>query len=325
MSTTERTVYFNGEFIPESQARISIYDSALMFGDMVFEMTRSFNKVHFKLREHLERLYTGIRILQIPVKMSIEEMEEICLETARRNESAFEENDEHRLLIDVTRGLLGIYQGIEGAHQGANIIIADFPLRWTLRGAADYFKSGIEVFIPSQRNIPAILLDPKIKNRSRMHYLMANIEAARYEGKNVWALLLDPDGYITEGTGANFFLVRDNVLYTPEPRNILRGISRAFVMELAKANGIQCVETNLEAYDVHIADEAFFTSTPFCMVPVTRIHGTEIGTGTMGPVFEKLIRAWGERVGVNIIEQILSFSGEEDSGNSPTPYRFKRN
>ena len=120
-----RVVYFNGEFIPEAEAKISIYDSALMFGDMVFEMTRSFNGRQWKLRKHLERLYIGIKILRIPLKMTIDEMEEVVYKTIEKNKPAFNDDDEHRVLIDVTRGLLSLYHGIDGTKPGPNVIIAE--------------------------------------------------------------------------------------------------------------------------------------------------------------------------------------------------------
>lgn len=113
-----RVVWFNGELVPESEAKISIYDSALMFGDMVFEMTRSFNKKQFKLREHLERLYASIKYVRIPLEMSIDEMERHIRETIEANDPLFAAGDEHRLMIDVSRGILSIYQGIVGAHKG---------------------------------------------------------------------------------------------------------------------------------------------------------------------------------------------------------------
>src|SRR3990170_4411728 len=112
--SNNRIVYINGNFVLESEAKISIYDSALMFGDMVFEMTRSFNKKQFKLKEHIDRLYAGIKILRIPLTMTPKEMERACLETIEANDPLFAVNDEHRLMIDVSRGLLGLYQGIEG-------------------------------------------------------------------------------------------------------------------------------------------------------------------------------------------------------------------
>lgn len=327
MATQGRLVYFNGNLVPENEAKISIYDSALMFGDMVFEMTRSFNKKQFKLREHIERLYAGIKILRIPLQMTPEEMEQACYQTIEANDHLFAADDEHRLMIDVSRGLLGIYQGIEGLHKGPNVIIADFPLRWTVASMGQLFETGINAVITSQRAIPATLLDPKIKNRSRIHYLMANIEASQIEGDNNWALLLDPDGFVAEGTGDNFFIVKNGTVITPEGRNILRGVSRAYVMEkLCAQLGIPVVEKNIDSYDVHTADEAFMTGTPFCMLPVTALNGSPIGTGKVGEVFGKIIRRWSDNTGVDIIKQIQTWEAARDpseSGNAPTPYRFK--
>ncbi|NLW91139.1 MAG: branched-chain amino acid aminotransferase [Syntrophomonadaceae bacterium] len=320
-----RVVYMNGVFVPEENARISIYDSALMFGDMVFEMTRSFNKKQFRLREHLERLYSGIKYLRIPVEMSMDEMESHVYETIEANEPFFAADDEHRIMIDVTRGLLGIYQGVVGAQQGANVIIADFPLRWTVSGMGVLFDSGINAVIPSQRTIPASLLDPKVKNRSRIHYLMANIEVSNYAGENNWALLLDPDGFVAEGTGDNFFIVKDGVVITPEPRNILRGISRAYIFELCDELGLEWVEKNIEVYDVMMADEAFMTGTPFCLLPVTTLNAVKIGQGTMGPLTRLLLDTWSKNVGLDIEAQIKKWSNEakSEASSAPTPYSFK--
>ena len=325
--TSGRKVFVNGEFVAERKAKISIYDSALMFGDMVFEMTRSFNKTQFKLREHLERLYAGIRILRIPLEMGIEEMEQHCYATIKANEPMFAADDEHRLMIDVSRGTLGIYQSVEGLHKGPNVIIADFPLRWTVKSMGTLFDQGINAVITSQRAIPASLMDPKIKNRSRLHYLMANIEASQMAGEDNWALLLDPDGFIAEGTGDNFFIVKNDTLITPEGRNILRGISRAYIMkEIAPQLGIPVIEKNIEPYDVHTAAEAFMTGTPFCMLPVTKLGGMPIGDGKVGHVFKSLLRHWSKNVGVDIQEQIKAWNKSDSltSPDAPTPYRFKK-
>jgi branched-chain amino acid aminotransferase len=328
MTPSGRVVYFNGTLVPEAEAKISIYDSALMFGDMVFEMTRSFNKTQFKLREHIDRLYAGVKILRIPLSMTPDEMERACQQTIEANDHLFAADDEHRLMIDVSRGLLGIYQGIEGLHQGPNVIIADFPLRWTVAGMGQLFDTGINAVITSQRAVPASLLDPKIKNRSRIFYLMANIEASQVKGENNWALLLDPDGFVAEGTGDNFFIVKDGTVITPEGRNILRGVSRAYVLqELCAQLGIPAVEKNIEPYDVYTADEAFMTGTPFCMLPVTGLNGEPIGAGTVGEVFTRLIAQWGRNTGVDIQAQIKAWDavrGPAAAGHAPTPYQFKK-
>jgi branched-chain amino acid aminotransferase len=292
---------------------------------MVFEMTRSFNGKQFMLREHLERLYSGLKILRVPMTMSMDEMEKKVYETIEANAPTFNDDDEHRVMIDVTRGLLGLYQNEVDLPSGTNVIIADFPLRWTCQSMAHLYDEGINAIIPSQRAIPGSLLDPKIKNRSRIHYLMGNIEVSLTEGKNNWALLLDPDGFVAEGTGNNFFIIKDGVLITPEPRNILRGISRDYVINtLAPKLGMRVVEKNFEAYDVYTADEAFMTSTPFCMLPVIKINGLNIGTGQVGPYYARLLDLWSETVGVDIPGQIKAWARQNAStGDAPNAYRFK--
>ena len=242
MHKKTRLVSFNGELVPETEAKVSIYDSALMFGDMVFEMTRSFNKKQFKLEDHVSRLYTGLKILRIPLELTKIQMMEECYKTIDANDHLCEEDDEHRLMIDVSRGLLGIYQDIPGLHKGPNVIIADFPLRWTVTNMGQLFDKGINMVITSQRAIPSSLMDPKIKNRSRLFYLMANIEASQFAGDNNWALLMGTDGFITEGTGDNFFIIKDGIVISPQGRDILRGISREYIMsELCPELGIPVI------------------------------------------------------------------------------------
>jgi branched-chain amino acid aminotransferase len=328
MSSTNigRVVWFNGELVPESEARVSIYDSSLMFGDMVFEMTRSFNGVQFKLREHLERLYAGIKILRVPITMTMDEMERAVHEAIEANKPSFQDDDEHRILIDVSRGLLGLYQDVVGLHKGPNVIIADFPLRWTVVGMGRLFDGHINGVLVQQRALPGTLIDPKVKNRSRIHYLMANIEAGQVEGQDNWPILLDPDGFIAEGSGNNVFLVKNGKVYTPEGRNILRGISRGYVIEeLCPQLGIEVFEKNLEPYDLYTADEAFVTSTPMCMLPVVRFNSTPIGDGRVGPVFTRILDRWSSNTGVDIPGQIkLWNSAHALKSDTPTPYRFKQ-
>jgi branched-chain amino acid aminotransferase len=127
-----RVVYFNGEMIPESEAKVSIYDSAMMFGDTVFEMTRSFNKKQFELDAHLKRLYASIKYVRIPLNMSFNEMRKHVYETIEANDHCFEKDDEHRIMINVTRGVLGIYQDVVGLNKGPNVIITQSELIKTL-------------------------------------------------------------------------------------------------------------------------------------------------------------------------------------------------
>ena len=219
-----------------------------------------------------------------------------------------------------------LFGDVVGDNKGCNIIIADFPLRWTVSGMGKLFDTGINAVIPSQKAIPAYLLDPKIKNRSRIHYLMANIEVSNYQGDNNWALLTDTDGFIAEGTGDNFFIIKDNKIITPEGRNILRGISRDYVLnELSQQLNIPAIEKNIEPYDVLTSDEAFMTGTPFCILPVTSLNSQKIGSGKVGEITKKLIKTWGNNVDVNIIDQIKKWNLSENKESSGTsPYKFRK-
>jgi len=319
-----RVVYQNGELVPESEARVSIFDSALMFGDMVFEMTRSFNKVQFKLEEHLDRLLAGVKILRIPLKITREELVNICNSVITANEPYFTETDEHRLMINVSRGPLGIYKEVFGGKLEPTVIVADFPLKWTVAGMGDLYDHGINAVVPSQRAIPASLMDPKIKNRSRLFYQMANIEVSQFSGERNWALLLDPEGNVTEGTGDNFFIVKDGRLVTSAPDNVLRGISREYVLELAEEMGLVAEQRNFGLYDVYTADEAFMTGTPFSILPVSSLNSLPIGLGPMGPITKSLLEKWGVNVGVDLIGQIKAFNLETLDPTGSTPYQFPK-
>ena len=248
------------------------------------------------------------------------------METIAKNEAVFEEHDEHRLMINVSRGPLGLYAPVFGGKLEPTVVIADFPLKWTVAAMASLYDSGINAVTPSQRAIPASLMEPKIKNRSRLFYQMANIEVSQVKGENNWALLLDSDGFITEGTGDNFFIVKDGVIITPEGRNILRGISREYIFELANELSMPCIEKNIEPYDVYEADEAFMTATPFCLLPTISLNGIKIGSGKMGEVSKKLLQKWSNNVGLDIENQIREYGKEVAHLNSDTstPYQFKR-
>jgi len=271
-------------------------------------------------------MFIGIKILRIPMKLTLDELEKVCYETIDRNKDAFEAHDEHRLLINVSRGPLGIYSSIFDNKLEPTVIVADFPLKWTVAGMDALIDEGINAVVTSQRAIPANLMEPKIKNRSRMWYQMANIEASLFEGKNNWALLLDTDGFIAEGSGDNIFFVKDGIVYTPEPRNILVGISRNYIFELCEELDIKCVEKNLETYDAYTADESFMTATPFCLLPVTKFNGLNIGDGKLGEITQKLHDQWSKNVGLNIFKQIKDYSLEcqKLNNNQPTPYVFSK-
>lgn len=303
-----RYAWHNDILIPEKDAKLSIYDSALMFGDLAFEMTRTFNKETFKLHEHFERLRMSCEYLEIEVPWKWDYLEYAYEDLIKTNQDEWENGDEVRGLINVSRGILPMYVNAGMGKEGVNIIMSCFPLRHVLHDKSWVYNKGVEVVIPRQQALPEYLLDAKIKSRSRQHYKMADLQAVKIN-PDAWALLFDIDGFIAEGTGSNFFMVKDGDLFTPKGNNCLRGISRAFVMELCMMRGINCYERDITFYDVINADEAFFTNTPFCIVPIRTIDGHDIGE-CVGKQTEYLMNTWSKRVGCDFVSQARLWNKE---------------
>ena len=306
-----RLVYFNGDFVSECDARISIFDSALMFGDMVFEMTRSFKQKPYRLRNHLDRLFASMKYAQIDCGLSIEQMETATDETIERNLPALEGLD-YQIMHNVTRGALPLYDTLVTEGLDPIVTINVIPLVRHIGGAAHSYEQGAHFVVTPQQSVPARYIDPKAKNRSRIYYQLANLQAQRMEdGAN--ALLTDEHGFITEGTGNNVFFVLNGEVLTPKPHDILRGISRQACMELAEKLDIPVREADIEPYDVRNAEEAWYTATTICMVPITRFDFQPVGTGRPGPIYRRLIDAWSEEVGVDIPAQAREYADRAKS------------
>ena len=302
----QRLVYFNGSYVSERDARISIFDSALMFGDMVFEMTRSFKQKPYRLRNHLERLYASMKYARIDCGLSIEQMESATEETIERNLPALEGLD-YQIMHNVTRGALPLYDTLVTEGLRPIVTINVIPLVRHIGGTAHDYERGAHFVVTPQQSVPARYIDPKAKNRSRIYYQLANLQAQRME-KGANALLTDEHGFITEGTGNNVFIVVAGEILTPRPHDILRGISRQACMELAGKLDVPVSEANIEPYDVREADEAWYTATTICMVPITRFDFQPVGSGRPGPIFGRLINAWSEEVGVDIPAQAREYA-----------------
>lgn len=301
----ERKVYFNGKFVSERDARMSIFDTGVKVGSIVYEVTRTFNGKPFRLGDHLERLYLGLRLLGIDCGMTMAEMEGATLETIEANRACFPDGLDFEINHDVSSGVGTAYAAALGEEPRPTVIIHC----WPLRTVAPLYDTGVPAVIPPQHSIPARLLDPKTKVRGRVHFMVAGMQARKVDPK-AWPLLTDEDGFITECTLANVFLVKDGALLTPEPRNILLGITRQAAMELAEQLGLGCRECNLEPYHALTADEAFFTTTPFSIVPMSCLDGHDIGDGAPGPITKRLMAAWSDMVGVDTIAQAKEYAAQ---------------
>ncbi|MBX7168003.1 MAG: aminotransferase class IV [Pirellulales bacterium] len=299
----EMLVFLNGRMIPASQAHLAIYDSGVVLGATVTEMTRTFGHQPFRLEDHVARLFRSLRYVRFDIGLSPEQVTQTAEELLAHNLAGVDADDDLGLIQFVTAGEYATY-AVAGAARGApTVCMHTFALPWEL--SARRMQHGVHLVTPAIRHVPPQCYDPKMKYRSRMHYYLADQEA-RLVDPDALALLLDLDGNLTETSGANFLLVERGTIVSPPERNILPGISRATVRELAAELGIPFVERDLQVFSAINADEAFLTSTPYCLLPVTRINGLSIAGGQRGPVAQALLDAWSRRVGLDIEQQIIA-------------------
>lgn len=304
----DRLVYISGEYYPEADARISVFDSAVMLGDCVTESTRTFAHKPFKLREHVARLYDALKICRFDAGMAPEEMVALSLEVMERNLPAYDAATDLWLVHNISRGAYPP-SGDQSTRRLPTIIIHTAPM--DLRYWAPFYVRGCHAVTPPSRMMSAQSLDPKIKNRSRMAYTLAELEVKLVDPMGQ-GILLDANGYLAENKGGNFFLVKDGVLKTPRTTQSLAGITRQTCLEIARAQGVPTVECDLQPYDVYTADEAFFTSTPYCMMPATKFNGLSVGDGEVGMVTRQLLEGWHELTGVDVVQQALGQLTEDE-------------
>lgn len=305
---SERVVYLDGQFVPESEAKLSIYDLSVMQGAAAFEMTRSFNGVHFKLYEHLQRLKASCAALSIPLPVDWALIGTLVAETARRNDHGL--GEEHRLLIVVSPGCAPMYRELGGVIDHPFVYIADFPLRYTVAGFGKYFTEGVHAVTSAIQQVPDACVPSAAKHRSRLHFHLAQQQAPA----GTWPLLLDTDTespFYTEAPGANLVLKwkRGTTMLTVE-ENCLPGIS----METVKAL-IPTTSGLFSPGHTKDLDELWLTGTPFCMIPVVSLDGKPIGTGTPGPRFKETLAKWSKLVGVDIQRQIESWDASRPHTN----------
>jgi branched-subunit amino acid aminotransferase/4-amino-4-deoxychorismate lyase len=304
LSNGEPHVFLNGRMLPASQAHLSVYDSGVVLGATVTELVRTFRKELFRLDDHLRRLAQSLHFVGFDIGMSMDELGRTVRQLVAENARLLPAEDELGLVIFVTAGEYPTYAGgAAGSVRSTPTLCAHtFPLPFELW--SDKLSAGIHLVTPSIRHVPPQCYDPKMKCRSRMHYYLAD-QQARLVDRNAAALLLDLEGNVTETGAANFLIVEDGTIVSPSLRNTLPGVSRATVIELAAKLGIPFAVRDLQVFDAINADEALLASTPYCLMPVSKINGTDIGTGQPGPIYGQVAKAWSDLVGLDIVQQIV--------------------
>jgi len=273
-----RQIYISGKFYPQEDAKISVFDHGLLYGDGIFEGLRAYGGKVFRLREHIERLYESAKAIWLEIPLSQEKMRDAVNESVRVNKI---QDGYIRLVVTRGAGTLGLDPNRCSDPQV--IIIADAISLYP----KELYENGLEIVTVSvQRTHPAAL-NPRIKSLNYLNNILAKIEGL--QAGCIEALMLNHKGEIAECTGDNIFLVRHGELWTPPlEAGILEGVTRNAVIELAEAVGIKVHAEPLTKHDVYIADECFLTGTAAEIIPVVKVDNRTIGTGNPGAMTRDL-------------------------------------
>lgn len=301
----ERLVLINGEIVPESRATVSIFDIGRLYGAAFYESIRTFRHTLFRLSEHYARLKASLRYAGILDMLDFNRVEEAVIKTLKANIDLTHKDDDMWICVEVTPGT-GFPMPLKKGNKSTPTIFAyssELPHADYVR----YYAEGKPVVTSIFRNIPSQSFEQRCKNRARLPHYLSKLYCQGIDS-DAFALMLDTDGFLTEGTGANIFFVSNGKLITPTSRNILNGISRLYTIELAKNTGIEVIEKDIGLYEAYNAEEAFWTTTSYCILPIRSIDGRSIGGGKPGKTTLSLISAWSASVGVDIIGQAKRFS-----------------
>ncbi len=273
-----RTIFMNDRLVPEAEARISVFDHGLLYGDGVFEGLRSYAGRVFRLDAHLDRLWASARAICLEIPLAKEALAQAVIDTLAANGL---EDGYIRLIVTRGAGTLGLDPNRCSNPQV--IIIADTISLYP----QEFYEQGLRIVTAATQRIQSAALSPRIKSLNYLNNIMAKLEGL--QAGCVEALMLNHKGEVAECTGDNVFVVRSGRLLTPPPdAGILEGITRNAVMELAHAAGIDCREATLTRHDLYTAEECFLTGTAAEVIPVVAIDGRAIGNGVPGPVTRRL-------------------------------------
>lgn len=278
----EMIIYLDGQFVKQSEAKVSVFDHGLLYGDGVFEGIRAYNGRIFKCKEHIDRIFAAAKAIMLEIPMTKAELTEAMLETCRRNNLS----DGYIRLV-VTRGTGDLGLSPTKCPKATVFIIAATITLYP----QEMYEKGMPVVTATQRRNKATIVDPQVKSLNYLNNILAKIEANR--AGVLEAIMLNEDGIVAECTGDNIFIIKDGVIYTPPIHvGILDGITRRTVIDLAKQLGYELYEKEFTLFNVYNADECFLTGTAAEVIPVTQADGRVIGEGVAGPITKKLLEAF---------------------------------
>jgi len=304
-SPTDPLAFLNGQAIPFSTARLPIYDLGVMQGATITERLRTVRHQPYLVEEHLDRLQRSLARVNWEVPAHSSALTGMINELAHVNTQWIGRDEDLSIVIFITAGQsLGDANGMISASQ-PTVCLYSSPLpleKWALA-----HREGIHLVTPEVRQLPADVIDPQIKHRSRLHWSLADQQAHRTDSLAM-ALLLDHRGYVTETSSGNLFIVRAGELLTPRAETTLAGIAQAHLMQLANRLGIHLRRADLTPDEIAVAEEAFLTSSTYCQLPVRMINGKRIGSHVPGPVTKTLMQTWSQQLGLDFAEQSIAAS-----------------
>ncbi|NLW55753.1 MAG: branched-chain-amino-acid transaminase [Firmicutes bacterium] len=275
-------VYIDGKFYPKEEAKVSVFDHGLLYGDGIFEGTRAYNGRIFEFDAHIDRLFNSAKAIALEIPMSKDEVKAAHIETLRRNKLT-----DAYIRTVVTRGVGDLGLDPRNCKKATLIIIADKVSLYP----EELYEKGLKIItVPTRRNQPETV-NPMIKSLNYLNNILAKIEANLHGVSE--AIMLNQEGYVAECTGDNIFIIKDKTLATPLVSfGALKGITRGVIMKLAAELGLEVVETALTRYDIYTADECFLTGTAAEVIPVVEVDGRTIGSGAPGHYSKQLKEAY---------------------------------
>jgi branched-subunit amino acid aminotransferase/4-amino-4-deoxychorismate lyase len=300
--------YLNGNFIPAEQLTVPVYDTGFVLGATVAEQLRTFGGSLFRLDRHLERLAHSLEIVGVDTGLTMAELGDAACRLVRENHAQLNAGDDLGLSMFVTPGPYSTMTTVvpRSATRGPTVAMHTYPLPFALW--AGKYQTGQSLVTTDVQQVPATCWPAELKCRSRMHYYMADSKAMKQE-PGARALMLDTDGLVLEASTANIFIYTDDAgIVSPPREKILPGVSVSVVFELAQQMGIPVQHRDLTLDDLFAADELMLSSTSPCVWPVTRLDGRALRRRGMGPLCQRLLDAWSDLVGIDIVHQATAFA-----------------
>ncbi|MCZ6873237.1 MAG: aminotransferase class IV [bacterium] len=297
---TELWTYLNGALVSGADATVPIRDRGILWGDAVYDSIRTYSGRPFQRDYRIARFFRSLYYARIDIGLSQDALRQITEEVLQANLPLLQPNDDLSMNLYVSRGSMAINNGLTPAGT-----VAVFCNLIPFASYARFYVTGAPAVIPSTRRTPPQSVSPKAKISNKMNHFVAELEA-KASNPDAYAIMLDLDGNITEGSGSNFLFVADGRIKIPDTRLVLSGADMAVLLELAEGLGIGMDEGMYTPYDVYNAEEAFLTTNSFGILPISSLNGLPIGSGAVGPMTRRLMAAWAERTECDFVTQALN-------------------